>query len=227
MINLFTADLIRVFCRKPRIILWLVTAAAIALHCLGIKDSTSTLKMVSFGLDVFFPVALAALGLVDFIFVFTDNLDSKADISFPGRKERCWQFAAVKLLEAVIVFTVDLVMLNFVCLILIWTSLLNPAYMSVRLWAILNFSTWIRVMISMLAGSVFLFGTDSITAAGVAYLTAVSGTAERLAAKVLQLPCLANLHMDNWMPNNLAGTFASKLFLGVTDWAAAAALIAF
>ena len=227
MMEIFTADLHRIFFRKPRLLIAGAAAAVCVMSCLLAKNDISTLKMMSFGLDVFFPLALAALGLLDFVYVFADDVDSHAYVAVIGQGMKRGRFAAMKLLEAVTVFTADVLLFNGLVLLLIGTGLLNTAFMSPEMWMTMNVCAWIKIVISMFAGSVFVFGNGSMIAASVAFLAVNSGVAEGLFSHVFRLPLIANLHLDSWMPGMLTSTFSSKLYLGMTDWAAAGVLIGF
>ncbi|MCF0246161.1 MAG: hypothetical protein HUJ55_05000 [Ileibacterium sp.] len=227
MIDILAADFSRIIKRRPRLIIYGIIAGLLVLNCVTSKGDNHTLKLIKYAMDMFGVFVPLGIGLLDFTFVFSDDMDSGAFVSIVGRGMKRGRFAGIKLLEAVLLYTMDLAVFNGLTWIFCMTGVLNVGHMSLQMWAFHNLLGWITTVLGMLAGSIFVFATGKMVVGSVVMMLMTSGILEKLLQSALQMPAIANLHIDNWLPNTLTNLFVSKLNLGVVDWTALAVLTAF
>lgn len=225
MLGIFTADLSRIFTRVPRLLIYAAFAVLVVMNPMGEKGTDTTLKLINYGMDFFFALLPLMLGLLDFVYSFCDDMDNNVFVTIIGRGMKRGRYAAMKLLEAMVIFTLDMLLLNVLTWILCQIGQINPAFMSLSTWGALNLLVWIKTMIAMAIGSIFVFASGKMIAGSVAFIAVSSGTAELFASNILRLPLIANLHIEEWLPDALTNSFISKIHLGMIDWTAAAVLL--
>lgn len=213
MINYIKADFNRIGKRIPRYITIVAALAATAFIMLKLADGETVYGIVDI-LNKALPYICPIFGIIEFIFVYADDLKAKTMQIAIGRGVSRNRVVMSKWIEHALLCFADLTVLLIEIVI---CSAVKGAIFSGEPAAdviILMVTGLVKSIGAMGMTMILVFLTENVVLSVITYILASVGILGAIFGLILTLGPLENLHLDNYLFSNLIMTAQSRMIVG-------------
>lgn len=213
MINYIKADFNRIGKRIPRYIVMVLAFAAMAAIMLKLADGETVYGVVDI-LNKAVPYICPVFGIIEFFFVYADDLKAKTMQIAIGHGVSREQVVVTKWLEFSLLCLIDLVVLTVE--IVICCAIKGALFSGEPAGDVIILMVFglIRNIGAMGVTMILIFLTENVVLSVIVYMLASLGILGAIVGIILTIGPLENLHLDRYLFSTLLTTAQSRMIVG-------------